>query len=437
MKLKRFFEFKKSDLEPVKSFKIQDELNPKIWDDMKMKKEIRKDLLKISEDFYENTDIKAEVKDITLVGSLCNYNWSEKYSDYDLHIIIDYKDVDDDYELVENLCDTSKKLWNLLNDIKVAGYDAEVMIQDEKDLKSAIKGGRIGGVFSLMNDKWIKKPEKVEFEPDEKMIERKGKVIMSEVDDIIKDKNKLEYEEIKKRIKKVWTKIKKLREKSLHEEGEFGTGNLVFKLLRRNNYLGKIMDLKRDAYAKQFESINERQTFSYFKFDNLSDDKLDEVFGFNRQDVEDTLQDIIDEYEFLPISINFNINNSYINDKDLDRIKDFRNKTCEIHFFIDGYTTKKMLNKLSGCVVVQTNYYRFVQDEINKIEKWMNFIENNFQKEFFENMGYEVEIKKKQTNGFINGLTINKIRPGSLNMNFTEEIEYSNVFLTIFIKDKK
>ena len=147
MQLKSFLEFKKSDLDPVKSFKLKDELNPKIWDEMKMKKDVRKDLLKISKDFYDNTDIKAEVKDITLVGSLCNYNWSEKYSDYDLHIIIDYKDVDDDYDLVENLCDTSKKLWNLQNDIKVVGYETEVMIQDEKDLKSAIKGGRIGGVY--------------------------------------------------------------------------------------------------------------------------------------------------------------------------------------------------------------------------------------------------------------------------------------------------
>ena len=31
MKLQKFLEFKKSDLDPVKSFRIQDELNPKVW----------------------------------------------------------------------------------------------------------------------------------------------------------------------------------------------------------------------------------------------------------------------------------------------------------------------------------------------------------------------------------------------------------------------
>ena len=77
---------------------------------------------------------------------------------------------------------------------------------------------------------------------------------MLEVDDIIEQSKKLDYDEIKERVKKVWDKIKKLRERALEEEGEFGIGNLLFKLLRRNNYLGKIMDLKKNAYDKQFES---------------------------------------------------------------------------------------------------------------------------------------------------------------------------------------
>jgi hypothetical protein len=33
----------------------------------------------------------------------------------------------------------------------------------------------MGGVYSLMKDKWIKKAEKVDFEPDEKLIAEKGK----------------------------------------------------------------------------------------------------------------------------------------------------------------------------------------------------------------------------------------------------------------------
>lgn len=253
MKLQKFFEFKKSDLEAVKSFKIQDDLNPKIWIDFELDPEVRKNLLTIGKDFYESTDLEADVIDIILCGSLCNYNWSEKYSDYDLHVIINYKDIDENLVIVEKLCDLSKKQWNSAHDIQIKGYDVEVAIQDENDIRSSIKGGRMGGVFSVMKNKWIKKPEKVDFEPDEKLISEKGKSIMMEVDDIEEMVQELPYEEVKDRIKKVWEKIKKLRERALDEEGEFGVGNLVFKLLRRNNYLGKIMKMKQKAYDKQFK----------------------------------------------------------------------------------------------------------------------------------------------------------------------------------------
>lgn len=258
MKLQKFLEFKKTDLDPVKSFRIQDELNPKVWKEGDLDREIRENLLKIGEDFYDSTDLEADVVDIVLCGSLSNYNWSEKYSDYDLHIIINYKDIDENLVLVEKLCDLSKKQWNQAHDIQIKGYDVEVAIQDENDLRAAIKGGRMGGVYSLMNDKWIKKPEKVDFEPDEKLIAEKGKTIMMEVDDIQEMVDELSYEEVKDRIKKVWEKIKKLRERALEEEGEFGIGNLLFKLLRRNNYIGKIMKMKQKAYDKQFEEFEDK-----------------------------------------------------------------------------------------------------------------------------------------------------------------------------------
>ena len=108
MQLKRFLEFKKTDLDPIKSFKLKDELNPKIWTDFELDQDIREDLLRIAQDFYMGTNINADVKDVVLCGSLANYNWSEKYSDFDLHIIIDYMEVDENYDLVESLCDFAK-----------------------------------------------------------------------------------------------------------------------------------------------------------------------------------------------------------------------------------------------------------------------------------------------------------------------------------------
>lgn len=254
MKLVKYFEFNKSDLEPIKSFYLKDELNPKIWEDFNLDNEVREQLITIAQDFYSKVEFPAEVVDIALCGSLCNYNWSEKYSDYDLHIIIDFEDIDDNYDLVEKACDYAKKVWNSQHDIKIKGYEVEIALQDEKDLLTAIDSGRMGGVFSLMNNKWIKRPEKVEFEPDEKLIEEKAKTIMMQVDDVEEQSEEDKYEAFDEKISKVWKKIKDYRQSGLESEsGEYSVGNLVFKLLRRNGYIGKIMELKRKTYDKQFK----------------------------------------------------------------------------------------------------------------------------------------------------------------------------------------
>lgn len=254
MKLSKYFEFVQADFEPIKSFYMKDELNPKLWENSKLDKEIRESLLKIAEDFYEKLELGVEVKDIALCGSLCNYNWSEKYSDYDLHIIINFSDVDENYELVEKLVDYAKKVWNEQHDIKIKGYEVEIAVQDNDDLAEAIKSGRMGGVFSLIDNKWIKRPERVDFEPDEKLIREKAKTLMTTIDEIEEEKDEDKYDAFREKIDKAWKKIKDFRKSGLESEsGEFSVGNLVFKLLRRNGYIEKVMKMKKQNYDKQFK----------------------------------------------------------------------------------------------------------------------------------------------------------------------------------------
>jgi hypothetical protein len=254
MKLNKFYVFVQNDFEPIKSFYIKDELNDKIWNNFELDTEVRRDLLRIGQDFFEGTDIKTDVIDIVLCGSLCNYNWSERYSDYDLHIIVDQKGIDDDLEVAEKLCDFAKKLWNSQHDIKIAGYEVEVAIQDQEDLKTAIKTGRMGGAYSLMKDEWIKKPTKADFEPDEKLIRSKAETVMVDVDSLEEQFDEDEYESFKEKLSKVWKKIKDFRKSGLESEsGEYSIGNLVFKLLRRNGYISKVIDMNNKSYDKQFK----------------------------------------------------------------------------------------------------------------------------------------------------------------------------------------
>lgn len=248
MKLVKYFEFNQQDLEAVKSFRVKDELNPKIWDDFKIDDEVRENLLKIAEDFYASTDLEADVEDIVLTGSLANYNWSEKYSDYDLHILIDFTKVNDAIELVKKYVDSAKSVWNKEHDIKIKGYEVEVYIQDISEPHKST------GVFSLLNNKWNVKPEKFDFEPDEDMIAEKGKSVMMMVDELEEQVDEDKYDAFIEKVQKVWEKVKNYRKSGLESEGgELSMGNLVFKFLRRNGYVGKIIDLKRKSYDNQFK----------------------------------------------------------------------------------------------------------------------------------------------------------------------------------------
>ena len=248
MKLVKYFEFNQQDLEASKSFRVKDELNPKIWDDFKIDDEVREDLLKIAQDFYASTDLEADVDDIILTGSLANYNWSEKYSDYDLHILIDFTQVNDVVDLVKKYVDSVKSIWNKEHDIKIKGYEVEVYIQDVSEPHKST------GVFSLLNNKWNVKPEQFDFEPDEDMIAEKGKSVMMMVDELEEEVDEDKYDSFIEKVKKVWEKVKNYRKSGLESEGgELSMGNLVFKFLRRNGYIGKIIELKRKSYDNQFK----------------------------------------------------------------------------------------------------------------------------------------------------------------------------------------
>ena len=81
------------------TFETQETLEPNFWPmDKRLRPSIREKLIEIAQDFYESLEIDAELKDITFTGSLANYNWS-KHSDIDLHLIVDYTEVDADPEV--------------------------------------------------------------------------------------------------------------------------------------------------------------------------------------------------------------------------------------------------------------------------------------------------------------------------------------------------
>lgn len=225
------------------SFSLQENLNPKVWDNFEdvekatLKPEIRKKLLEIAEEFSDDLGEDVFIEDIVLMGSLANYNWSE-FSDFDLHLLIDFGKYGEDEELYREIFELKKKEFNNKYNITIYGYDVEVYAQGADDEHSS------SAVYSIMNDEWIQKPIKENAEIDFEFLKKKVKSWISKIDDTI------ETEDIDK-MKSLKEKIKKYRKSGLEKEGEFSYENLVFKFLRRSDMIGKLFEAITKAKDKK------------------------------------------------------------------------------------------------------------------------------------------------------------------------------------------
>ena len=226
-------------------FNMNDELNPKIWDkDEKMRSDVKKTLLKIADDYFESLDLPGvDIEDVTMTGSLANYNWS-KYSDVDLHIVVDYDDLPMDRELVQDFLKSKSSAWNKEHDVKIYGYDVELYVQDINEPHHST------GVYSVLNNEWNIKPEKKKISFSDKSVIDKANRLMDRIEDIYDDMGTDDNEDIIKRVDKLTEKIKKMRQSGLESGGEFSVENIVFKVLRRNGMLDRLYDIKTVAYDK-------------------------------------------------------------------------------------------------------------------------------------------------------------------------------------------
>jgi len=239
----------------------QDELNPKFWT-KKVSKDgskekwvldplVRKKLLKIGEEFYEKVeDIvgKTPIYDIQLTGSIANYNWTD-LSDLDVHVLVDFSKIKAPRKVIEAAGEGAKFVWNTQHDIRMRGHDVEIYLQD------ADEKPHITGLYSLKENKWIKNPK---FDPpkvNEYSVDRKADSVSKE---ILTLENKLvtstslpsDARNLFKRAKTLKKKISKMRKEGLDKGGEFSIGNLAFKKLRNEGYIGKLIDVMTQAYDR-------------------------------------------------------------------------------------------------------------------------------------------------------------------------------------------
>ena len=224
------------------TFEMQPQFQQKIWDgDEKIRPGVKAALMDIVDEFIERLDLDAEIKDIIMTGSLANYNWS-KFSDIDLHVIIDFKEVNDNEELVKRFFDAVRSNWNKTHDIKVKGHEVELYVQDENEPHVST------GVYSLMNDKWLVKPNKVKPFIDKRTAKKKAADIEREVDKVASVLYDGNHEAALDKAAYLKEKIKTMRQAGLEKAGVFSPENLAFKMLRRSEALSKLHDVYIKAY---------------------------------------------------------------------------------------------------------------------------------------------------------------------------------------------
>lgn len=233
------------------SFLIKDTLNPDIWTNDTLNPDIRTKLIRIAEDFFKNLNIPKEIqiKDIIFTGSLADYNWS-RYSDIDLHIVLDFKKIDVGEELLDDYFWAQKALWNQEHDITIHKFPVELYVQDINAKLVAT------AVYSVLNDKWLKKPVRESFKLDTNAIKTKANAFIKKLRGIKQDYKDKDYQSVVDKVTQLKDKIKNMRNAGLEKGGEFSIENLVFKTLRRTPFMDILDSYKAKSYD-ELMSINE------------------------------------------------------------------------------------------------------------------------------------------------------------------------------------
>jgi hypothetical protein len=233
--------------------KFHDRLNPRLWDSGEhLRPEVKAKLMQVAQDFQEFLGVPdLDVKDITISGSNAAFNYTPG-SDIDLHLVIDVPNVAHD-EVYRELFNAKKYQYNDEHDIRIRDADVELYAQDSAQPHHS------QGIYSILNDAWVSVPKRTRAEIDDVSTRSKFEDLAARIDEVIKSQDI-------DRMDSLMKKIKTMRQTGLEKQGEFGSDNLAFKLLRNNGYIKRLIDAKqaaRDQELSLAELARPRQPVRY------------------------------------------------------------------------------------------------------------------------------------------------------------------------------
>ena len=220
----------------LREYKTHSKLNPKLWLGDQMHPKLRVGLTKIAMEFYKFLQVDADIKDIILIGSNANYNWT-RFSDIDLHVVINYLEVGDNLHLIKNYMHAKKSIWNVNYPLKFKGMNIELYAQDSnEDLHSTV------GIYSILHGNWIRKPNADIVSVDDAAIRQKAESFEYEIDSLEESDPHVEQ-----KIQNIKNRLRHLRSTGLESEGEYSLENMAYKYLRNKGYLERLNRLEQKA----------------------------------------------------------------------------------------------------------------------------------------------------------------------------------------------
>lgn len=222
-------EMKAMKLAETAIVQFHDKLNPKFWEHGKLKTEVAEHLKAIAAYFINDVNVEdLDILDITISGSNAAYTYTPK-SDLDLHIIVHVDK--DNADLLQNFFNTKRSLFNKNHNISLHGAPVELYIQMDTEEHTS------SGLYSLLKNKWLDIPKKVKATIEDTTVKAKYARIVKRIKKVIED-NDLDSANL------LTKKIFNYRQAGLDKHGEFGVENLTFKMLRKNEWIDKLIDFK-------------------------------------------------------------------------------------------------------------------------------------------------------------------------------------------------
>lgn len=233
-------------------------LFPKIWKNNSINPIVARKLTQIADEVIKSLELEVSEEDVIITGSIASYNW-HKNSDIDLHIMYDFKKINEDVSLVKRMFDQTRINWNKKHNIFIGDKEVEIYFQDTAESHEA------NGIWSLQLEKWLAEPVRVNPDIDMRASEKKATAIAESIEHLFDMYRKKEYKDVYEYAGKIREKIARMRKSGLEGEGIYSPENLAFKMLRNSGMLEKLSTIKIEAYDKMMSvqlQENKNQDFN-------------------------------------------------------------------------------------------------------------------------------------------------------------------------------